>query len=95
MGASFRRAIGNPHLAAQLGKLHRAGIGQQVAAYFAQKVLNQRKLEVVQRGIVMDAVVERNGGGQTDQFDFFLMPGSDGGRTFANVVGEFAVAFSQ
>ena len=91
----FGGAIGNSHLATQLGKLHRAGIGQQAAAHLAQKILNQRKLEVVQRGAVMNAVVERNRGCQADQLDFLFMFGSDGGRTFANVVGEFAVVFCQ
>jgi hypothetical protein len=35
----FGGAIGDSHLAAQLGKLHRAEVGQQVTAHLAQKIL--------------------------------------------------------
>ena len=84
----FGGTVCNPYLAAQLGKIHRAGIGQQAAAHLAQEILNQRKLEVVQGGAVMDAVVERNRGRQADQLDFFVMFGSDGGRTFAQSPSE-------
>jgi len=87
--------VGNPHLATQLGKIHGAGIGQQVAADLAEKILNQRKFKVVQRGSVVDAVVERNRGRQADQLDFLFVLGPDGGGTFAKIVGKFTVAFSQ
>jgi ABC-type antimicrobial peptide transport system permease subunit len=44
---------------------------------------------------VADAVIERDRGRQTDQFNFLLMFGPDGGRAFADVVRELAVVFGQ
>jgi len=44
---------------------------------------------------MVHAVVEWDGGGKANEFDFILVSRPDGGRGFADIGGEFAVGFGQ